>query len=185
MQIVTLMSLWLPILISAVVVFFASSIIWMLIKWHNADWSKLPNEDEVRAALRSVPPGEYMLPYAMTNAERAADEFKAKCENGPMGMLTIVPAGLPRMGRQLGIWLVYCLLISLFVGYVLATTLPAGVEYLKVFQVAGTVAFMAYAGATIPGSIWFGHAWGRTAKDVMDGLVYGLLTGGVFGWLWP
>jgi hypothetical protein len=27
--------------------------------------------------------------------------------------------------------------------------------------------------------------WGTTIKEVIDGLVYGLLTAGTFGWLWP
>ena len=41
-------SLWLPVMISAVVVFVASSIIHMALKYHKADYKSLPNEDAVR-----------------------------------------------------------------------------------------------------------------------------------------
>jgi hypothetical protein len=34
-------------------------------------------------------------------------------------------------------------------------------------------------------SIWYKKSWSGTLKNVFDGLVYGLVTGGVFGWLWP
>jgi hypothetical protein len=89
------------------------------------------------------------------------------------------------MGKQFVQWIVYCLVISLFVAYVAAATLPAGTVYLKVFQVTGTTALLAYAGGAAAGSIWFGHTWGRTMKDILDGLIHGLLTAGIFGWLWP
>ncbi len=185
MQTISLFSLWLPIVLSAVAVFFASAAIWMLIKWHDSDWSQLPGEDAVRTALSGTPPGDYTLPYAMSNAARASEEWQAKCKEGPNAMLTVLPAGLPAMGKQLGLWFVYCLAVSLLVAYVLHLTVPTGVDYLRVFRIASVVGFLAYAGGAVPGSIWFGHGWGRTFKDVADGLLYGLLTAGVFGWLWP
>ena len=185
MQSVSLISLWLPIALSAVVVFFASAAVWMVIKWHDSDWSKLPDEDAMRSALSGTPPGDYTVPHAMNNEARASEGWQAKCKAGPNAMLTVLPAGLPEMGRQLGQWFVYCLVVSLFVAYVLHAAVPAGAYYLKVFQVGGATAFLAYAGGAVPRSIWFGHGWGRTAKDVADGLLYGLLTAGVFGWLWP
>jgi hypothetical protein len=34
-------------------------------------------------------------------------------------------------------------------------------------------------------SIWFFRHWSTSLKNVFDGLIYALLTGGVYGWLWP
>jgi hypothetical protein len=89
------------------------------------------------------------------------------------------------MGKSLLFYFLFCLGVSFMVAYVGYAAIPAGVEYLHVFRVLGTVAFLAYAAAEIPTAIWFGHTWGSVWKSVIDGLVYGLLTGGVFGWLWP
>lgn len=185
MATVSLASLWLPVVAAAVLVFIASALVWMVLKWHDSDWSKLPDEEGARAALRSAAPGEYTLPYAASNADRESEAFQARCKEGPVAMLTIFPNGMPNMGKQLGLWFVYCLLVSVFVAYLLSATLAAGSDYLKVFQVAGTAAFLAYAGGAVPAMIWFGQGTGRTIKDVADGLIYALLTAGVFGWLWP
>ena len=56
-------------------------------------------------------------------------------------------------------------------------------DYLAVFRVAGTTAFIAHGIAIIPESIWFGRPWPMTLKTLLDALIYGLLTGSVFGWL--
>ena len=100
-------------------------------------------------------------------------------------MLIVFPHGSLAMGKQMIQWVIYCLIISLLVAYVTSIALPAGADYLRVFRIAGTVAVLSYAGAVPMGSIWFGNQWSATAKDALDGLVYGLLTAGVFGWLWP
>ncbi len=185
MQTVSLLSLWLPIVLSAVAVFFASAAIWMGIKWHDSDWSRLPDEEAVRSAMSGTPPGDYSMPYATDNKARASEDWQAKCKEGPNALLTVMPSGAPKMGKQLGLWFAYCLVVSLLVAYVLHITLSVGADYLRVFRVASVVGFLAYAAGAVPGSIWFGHGWGRTLKDVADGLLYGLLTAGVFGWLWP
>lgn len=182
---VALLSLWLPILLSAVAVFIASALIWTVVQWHNADWHKLPDEAAARQVLKEVAPGDYMVPYAADGRARQTPEWEEKYKEGPAVMMTVLPHGSMGMGKQFVQWIVYCLIISLLVGYVAAASLPAGTEYLKVFQVTATTAWLAYAGAAAAGAIWFGHGWGRTVKDIIDGLVYGLLTAGFFGWLWP
>lgn len=182
---VGLFSLWMPILGSAVAVFIASSLIWTVVGYHNSDWQKLPDEETARTALRGVPPGQYCVPHAANNAARAEPEWLEKCTEGPAGLLTIIPSGPPAMGKTLVQWMVYCLVISLLVAYVAAAALPPGTTYLKVFQITATVGVLAYAGAAPCGAIWFGHTWSRTAKDLLDGLIYGLMTAGMFGWLWP
>lgn len=182
---IQLMSLWLPIVLSTVAVFFASSLVWMVLQYHNSDWAKLPDEEAARSALDGVAPGQYSVPHAASNEARKSTEWQEKCKEGPTAMLVILPSGLPAMGKQLGQWFVYCLVISFLVAYVASATLSADANYLQVFRIVGTVAVLAYAGAAAQGSIWFGHTWSRTVKDIIDGLIYGLLTAGVFGWLWP
>ncbi|HEY0351825.1 MAG TPA: hypothetical protein VGC48_06865, partial [Gemmatimonadales bacterium] len=58
-------SLWLPILLASVLVFFVSFLVHMVLKYHKSDYSKLPNEDAVRAAIRSgnAAPAQYVIPY--------------------------------------------------------------------------------------------------------------------------
>jgi len=182
---VALSALWLPILLSGIAVFVASSVFWMVIQHHNSDWQKLSDEEAARNLLRDTAPGQYALPYAADGKARQSEEWQQKVKEGPVAMLIVMQCGTTAMGKQLSQWIVYCLVISLLCAYVAATTLPAGTDYLKVFQVVGTVASLAYAGSAAMGSIWFGHLWSRTAKDIVDGVVYGLLTAGIFGWLWP
>jgi hypothetical protein len=184
---VALTQLWVPILLSAFLVFLGSSVVHMVLKWHNSDYRKLPNEDEVRAAVRkgNPAPGQYVMPHCMDPKEQAKPEIQQKYVEGPNGIITIIRSGVPNMGPMLGQWFGFNIVVSIFVAYVASRTLPLGTEYLKVFQVAGTVAFVSYAMGPIPGSIWMGKPWSATLKDVADGLIYGLLTAGAFGWLWP
>jgi hypothetical protein len=184
---VSLTALWLPILLSAVVVFIASSVIHMFLTYHQTDFRKLANEDEIRAAFRSADnaPGVYMFPAPDNPKEMHSEEMKNKFREGPNGFVTVHPPGWPNMGKALPLWFVYCVGIGVMTAYVTGRTMPPGEEYLTVFRVAGTVAFLSYSGAHMADSIWVGAPWSNTLKSVFDGLVYGLLTGGVFGWLWP
>ncbi len=182
---VSLVSLWLPILLSAVVVFIASSVIWMVVQYHHSEWRKLPDEETARSALKGTSPGQYSVPHAASAADRKDPDWQEKYKEGPAVMLVVFPHGSLAMGKQMVQWTIYCLVVSFLVAYVTSVALSAGAEYLQVFRIAGTVAVLTYAGAAPMKSIWFGHQWSATAKDALDGLIYGLLTAGVFGWLWP
>jgi hypothetical protein len=184
---VSLGALWLPILLSAVLVFIVSAIIHMVLKYHNSDARQLPNEDAVRAAIRAGNPaaGMYVLPYCSDMKDMEKPEIKQKFVEGPVGIVYLRPPGSISMGPALGQWFVFCLFVSFFVAYVAAHVLAPGTPYLSVFRVVGAVAFLAYAAGDIPSAIWMGRPWGVVAKDVFDGLVYGLVTAGTFGWLWP
>jgi hypothetical protein len=181
---VTLAQLWLPIIVSAALVFIASAVLWMLVGHHNKDWKGLPNEEAARATLRGAAPGQYMIPHG-THESMKDPEFVRRFEEGPRGIVTIAPAGHYSMGKNLVQSFILYLLISIIVAYVAGRTLPPGTEYLQVFRVVGTVAFLAYSGAHAHNSIWFSKPWSATIKDIIDGLVYALLTAGVFGWRWP
>jgi uncharacterized protein with PQ loop repeat len=183
----TLILLWVPILLSAFFVFVVSSILHMAIPIHKGDFRKLPNEDKVLKAMRDqgVTPGDYMFPCPASMKEMASPEMVAKYKQGPVGQMTIMPSGPINMGRSLLQWFLYSILISTFTAYVSMFGLPPGSHYTMVFQVTGAAAILGYAFTSIPNSIWKGVSWSTTAKYVFDGVVYGLVTAGTFGWLWP
>jgi hypothetical protein len=184
---VSLAALWLPVLLSAVLVFVLSSIIHMLLGYHRSDYTRLPNEDAVRAAIRSgnPAPAQYIIPYAMGPKDMESPEMKQKFVEGPNGVLNIRPAGPATMGPSLVQWFLFTLLVSFLVAYVASHALPAGAPYLTVFRIVGAVAFLAYAMGQLPAAIWMGKPWSVALKEVFDGLLYGLVTAGTFGWLWP
>jgi len=184
---VDLVALWLPILLSAVLVFLASSLIHMVLPFHRSDYGKVPSEDAVMDALRpfGIPPGDYLVPCPHSPAGARAPDFVAKMKKGPVILMTVMQAGEMRMGGRLAAWFVFCVIVGVFSAYLTSRALPAGAPYLEVFRFAGTVAFIGYAMALWENTIWYSRAWTTTLKSTIDGLVYALLTGGVFGWLWP
>ncbi len=182
---VSLAGLWLPILLSAVIVFVASSIIHMALRYHSSDWQRFPAEDAVLDALRpfALPPGDYAAPMPKSTAEMSSPEFKAKVEKGPRLTVTVIhPA--TSMGRSLVLWFLYAVVVSIFAAYVASIALAPDAPYMRVFRVTSTVAFVGYALAIWQGWIWYSRSLGSTLRSTLDGLVYALLTGGVFGWLW-
>ncbi len=184
---ISLFALWLPIVLSAVAVFIVSSIIHMVLKYHNTDYGKIPSEDGVMEAMRgfNIPPGDYVLPHAASMGEMGSPEFKEKQNKGPVAFMTVMPNGQCGMGRSLIQWFLFSLLTGIFVAYITRMTIPAGADYLLVHRVAGATAFCCYGMAHLSNSIWYKKSWSATMKNVFDGLVYGLVTGGMFGWLWP
>jgi hypothetical protein len=180
-------ALWLPILLSTVIVFGVSSIIHTVLPWHKSDYARVPNEDKVMDALRplAIPPGDYMLPRPSSSQEMRSPDFAEKVKKGPVMVLTVMPNRMMPMGKNLALWFVYSAIISLFAAYVAGRALPVGAPYLRVFRFAGTTAFLGYSGALWQMSIWYRRAWSTTIKSTIDGLIYGLLTAGTLGWLWP
>ena len=180
-------ALWLPILVAAVIVFIASSIIHMAPLWHRGECPGLPEQDRIQDALRpfNLAPGDYMLPRAKDMKSMNAPEFVEKLKRGPVVLMTVIPNGPFTMTKSLVQWFVYCIVVGIFTAYVTGHALAWGTEYLKVFQIAGATAFIAYAVGLWQQSIWYHRAWSMTVKLTFDGLIYALLTGGTFGWLWP
>lgn len=182
-----LATLWLPILLSAVFVFVVSSLIHMVLKYHANDFKKLAEQDAIQAALRpfNIPPGDYCLPRADSMKEMKAPEFMEKLNKGPVAMITVLKSGSMNMGTSLLLWFLYSVVVSIFSAYIAWHAVPAGGSYLSVFRFAGCAAFMGYALALFQGAIWYGRNWCTVLKTVFDGLIYALVTAGVFGWLWP
>lgn len=179
--------LWLPILLSAVAVFVASSVIHMALPWHKSDYPKMADEVRVMATIRplGIAPGDYMLPRPSSREEMRSAEFAEKMTKGPVMMLTVFPNGPVAMGRNLALWFVYAVVVSVFAAYVAGRALPPGANYLRVFRFAGVTAFLGYTAALWQMSIWYRRAWSTTIKATVDGLIYALLSAGFFGWLWP
>src|SRR6185369_13762526 len=178
----------LPILVSAVVVFIASSLIHMVLGYHKNDFKKLPDEEGVMAALRKAgaASGDYVFPKPDSPKAMKDPAFLERWRQGPVGMLTIMKkVSQPSLGKPLAFWFLYCVVIEVFAAYIAGRALPTGAPYLSVFRFAGATAFVAHALGTWPNTIWYGRAWTTTVKSNIDGLIYALLTGGVFGWLWP
>lgn len=182
-----LADLWLPILLSAVFVFVVSSILHMVIPIHKSDYKKLPGEDSVLATMREqrLEPGAYMFPHCSSMKDLSTPEMTEKYKTGPVGYAIVMPSGPPSMGKCLILWFLYTILISIFVAYVAHLALQYGEAYRPVFRITGTVAVLAYGITAIQDSIWKGVRWCVTGKFIFDGTVYGLVTAGTFGWLWP
>ncbi len=184
---VSILTLWIPILVAAVIVFIVSSAIHSLLTYHHADFKKLPAETSVMDDLRkhNIPEGEYYFPRAATSEEMKLEAYKTNLEKGPSGFLTILKNAKPSMAPMLIQWFVYCIIINIFSAYIAGRMLSPDAHYLEVFRLVGTVSFMGYALGMWQDSIWFSRSWTVTLKYTFDGLIFALLTAGTFGWLWP
>ena len=184
---VSVASLWLPILVSAGIVFVVSSVIHMVLTYHKSDMGPLPDEAGVAGALRplDIPPGDYVIPYAADSREMGSAEYVEKMNKGPVAFLTVLPNEPLGMGKSLALWFGYSVVVGALAGYAAGLALGPGAEYGAVFRIVGAVAFAGYSLAILQNSIWWHRSWSYTLKTMFDGLIYALLTGGAFGWLWP
>jgi len=182
-----LSALWLPILVSAVVVFVVSSIIHMVTPWHKNDYPKMPNEDAFRSAVRplAIPPGDYMVPRPVGTAEMQSPAFAEKLAEGPVLVVTVLPNRMTSMARNLSLWFVYLVVVALFAAYIAGRALPPAAAGARIVQFAGATAFAGYALGLWQMSIWYQRAWSITIKATVDALIYAVLTGLVLAWLWP
>jgi len=183
-----LLSLWLPILLTAVAVFVVSCMIHMVFKWHAPDYKGLDNEDAVRAALRTkLPgPGRYVIPYCPDMKAMGSEEMRRKYEEGPVGQLLLAGNGMPNIGKSLGLWFVWSLVVAAFcAGLALCVLGSAPGQQFTAAKFVGTLSFVAYGFGTVQESIWMLRPWSSSAKHLLDASLYGLGSGLVFYWLWP
>jgi len=179
-------NLWAPILLSAALVFVASSISWMVLPFHHKEWKGLPQEDAFRGTITSmgIGPGQYCFPHCDDMKKMKDPAFKGKMESGPQGTLSVWARRRP-MPLCLGFSFAFYILVGVFVAYIGSLAVPQGAAYLTVFRITGTAAVMGYALGFIPGAFWFGRSVSSILVELVDGIVYGLLTAGAFAWLWP
>ena len=185
MDMVPLEQLWIPVVLSAVLVFAASSVIHMLFKYHNSEYRGFSNEEEVRRVLKGNAPGQYFVPYCPDMKEMKKPEVQQKFIDGPTGLVTLRAPGPPTMGAPLAMWFVMNLVVAILAGYLASKTLPVGLSFLAVAREVSIVTFLAYAGGAAANAIWMGKPWSAAVKEMLDAFIYGLVTACVFGWLWP
>jgi hypothetical protein len=160
-----------PILLSAVFVFIVSSILHMVVQMHTSDCQKIPGEDKFLQAMRPK--------------EMGTPEMIEKFNQGPVGFMTVTPNGMPNMGKSLGLWFAYTIVIGIFVAYIAGMGLERGAGFMAVFSMTAASAILGYAVPAVVDSIWKGQKWSITGKFIFDGLCYGLTTAATFAWLWP
>ncbi|MDH3590218.1 MAG: hypothetical protein OEQ74_12545, partial [Gammaproteobacteria bacterium] len=168
---VSLISLWIPIVVAAAICWIAGSVVWMVLPHHKSDYAKVGGEDAARSALRGLAAGQYNIPY-IADPSKISDEDKQKFADGPVAFLTVLENGFPNLAKNLVQQFLFYLIVGTLVAYVAGAALPAGTAYLKVFQVVGATAWLAYGFSTIQDSIWFGRPWSLSAKSAFDALIY-------------
>lgn len=177
-----LMSLLLPVVLSAVALFFASFLSWMILQIHKQDWVKIEKEDEVIAALTAaeVPAGNYMIPGCVDMKDMQREEYTKKWEEGPRGTLALF--GKVSMGRNLGLTFVYFLVVSFCLAYLAQLHIPAGAKFMTVFRFVATAGLMTFLAAIVQHAIWF-HC--RIVGHVIESVLYAVITAAIFGAMWP
>jgi len=184
----TLLALWLPILLSAVVVFVISSLVHMVLKWHSSDYRTLGNEEAIRAAIRSGNngPGRYVLPHCKEMKDMGSEEMKGKYREGPVGNLTLLPNGMPNLGIYLGLWFLWSLVIAIVAAYLASRLIPWDHSHARgAAKLVGAVTFIAHGFGTVTESIWTGRPWSQSVRYLIDAALYAVGSALIFCWLWP
>lgn len=184
---ISIAELWLVVLAAGAFCWLASALMHMFVKYHNADYSELSNEAEVAKALgaSSPKPALYTLPFCIDMKEMGSAPMQEKFNKGPVAMISVMPNGMPPMGKLLGQQILFFIFGSLLIAYLASLSLGAGAEYMSVFRQVFVAAFLTYGWAQIPYSIWMGQPWSNCLRYLLDAIIYAGVTAGTFAWLWP
>lgn len=184
---VSLPELWLAIVLAGLFCWIASALIHMLIKYHNADYKKLANEDAVSAALseQSPSPALYTLPHCVDMKEMGDESMQKKFNDGPVAMIAIMPNGMPPMGKLLGQQILFFVFGSFLIGYLASISVAATADFITIFRQVFIASFLTYGWAQIPYSIWMGQPWSNCIRFLIDALIYAVVTATTFSLLWP
>lgn len=177
-----LVGLWLPIVISTIVLFFASFIARTILPHHRAGWHKLDHEPAFMNQLQemNIPPGSYVFPYAETRQQSSQETFLKTYAKGPRGTINIHT--IPNLGLNLFCTFIFFLITVTLIAYI-AQQAFAGwsdeseITFLKVFQIVGTISVLTYSSSTILSSISSKRPF---LMEVIDGIAYGLIVGVIF-----
>jgi hypothetical protein len=179
-------SLLLPIVVSAVAVFVLTLVIHMT-PWHKPDYVRLPDEDGVMGALRpfNIPPDDYAAPHPGTGEYMKSPEYDARRAGGPVMFMTVLPSGPWNIGKIMGAWFLFTVIVAASVAAVVGTVVPPGASRHAVFHHIAIITFLIYALGPVPMSIWYNRKWSTTFKNLLDSLLCALATGWIFSMMWP
>lgn len=185
-----LLALWVPIVLSAGAVWVVSTVFGMPFLHHKNDWVGLPPAEEdafmtfIRSRGNGMAPGNYLFPDFRTREAMESERVGRALREGPVGHLSLWRPPLGMGGKLAATFFVH-LAASTLIAYLACITLPRAAEHARVFQVVGSAGILAYCFSFIPNAVWFG-ASGRTIMlGIIDGVVYGVITGAIFAWRWP
>jgi hypothetical protein len=186
-----LLPLWLPILLSAAAVWIVSIVASMALPHHKGDFIGLPasQEDGLMEYLRGsgIKPGNYLFPDFRDPRAMKSTQVQKALNEGPVGHLSVWKTPLT-MGDKLAATFIVHFVVSTLIAYLTRIALPgppAAAPFAKVFQVAATAGILAYCFSFLPSAIWWGSYKRTIVANVIDGIVYGAITGAIFAWRWP
>lgn len=184
---VTLGILWLPILLSALACWILNAVFWTASPHHKSDWLPLPDDGGILPVMRAagLRQGMYYFPREKGPESARDPEARALLERGPSGYMIVERRGVASMGKAMLLAFVLNLAVASGAAYAASVGLAQGASYLDVFRLIATVVLLAYATERFSISIWFGHSWASTWKSTFDAVILALVSGGIFGWLWP
>ncbi|MBI1852144.1 MAG: hypothetical protein HYR85_17530 [Planctomycetes bacterium] len=180
-----LFPLWLPILLSAAAVWIVSLIVWMALPHHKRDFIDLSDEDGFMDYIRrsGIKPGNYIFPDFRDRKAMESEKTQKALKEGPVGHLSVWPTPVTMGGKMVATFIVY-LVVSTLIAYLTRVALPGAAPFAKVFQIAATAGILAYCFSFIPNALWFGSYKRTIVASIVDGVVFGLITGAIFAWRW-
>jgi hypothetical protein len=183
----SLFQLWLPVLVSAIGVFFASSLIHMVFKWHNSEYRALPNEDEVRKVIGSanLSAGLYSTPHCTDMKDMQGEAMQEKFRTGPVALITVRTPGAPAMGKYLVQWFILNIVVAALGGLLALQTMGIAANPHYAGHFIGLFSMIVYACGSVQESIWMGRPWSATMKNILDAFIYGVVSALIFWQLWP
>ncbi len=178
--------LWLPIIVSAVLLQIASTLLWAVLPWHKPDVNPLPDQAAFDGAVNplNIKPGFYLSPTTHDMQEYKSEGFQKRYSDGPWMSLNVFP-GKPNMGKNMALTFVVFLVACAVIGYILSAAVPAGAEYLHVFRVAGACGVLAFVFGGLPNDIWFAKPTRWCVTGLIDAVIYAVLAAGAFAAFWP
>jgi hypothetical protein len=184
---ISLMQLWLPIVLGGIFCWIASAMIHIFIKYHNADYKKLSNEEQVSDAIRQgdPKPGLYHMPFCTDMKEMNNQSMQDKFKQGPIALISVFENGMPPMGKLLAQQLAFFLGGCILIAYVATLAITASADLMVVFRFTMVISFITFGYGLIPNSIWLGQPWSNCLRYLLDALIYAVIIAATFAWLWP
>ena len=131
---------------------------------------------------QNIPTGNYIFPHANNSKEQTSKEFTEAYTKGPRGLLDVYE--MPNMGVNMAQTILYFLVTVATIGYITHVACPPGSEgldFMRVFRIAGTIGILTYATSNVLHRVWFKK---RVWTEILDGTIYGMVLGLIFAFFW-